>query len=133
MGFDATIVNGKLFEICEDAERKFGRPSVTTQLVGWMRVGLDIDGWLLRLQKEFPRTTDSKAIIRGFGRPADFDRVFMNDVFVRFRVAADVFHVPTQRFEHGVDKFLTKLRFVILARLVGFSLLFEAVNQISDY
>src|SRR6266516_3395258 len=80
-----------------------------------LRSAFDVHRWLFRLEKKFARTADAKAIIRRLSRAADLDGVFMDDIFVRFGITADVFHVPAERFEHRIDKFLAKLRFIVLA------------------
>jgi hypothetical protein len=51
---------------------------------------------------ETPRITQITQIgIRKAGK-----WVFMDDAFVRFGITADVFHVPAERFEHGINEFL---------------------------
>ena len=79
-----------------------------------MRVGLDIDRRLLRFEEKLARPDDAEAIVRRFGCAANLDCIFVNDIFVGLSVAADVFHVPAERFEHRIDKLFAKLRFVVL-------------------
>src|SRR6266480_518496 len=80
-----------------------------------VRIAFDVHRWLFRLEKKFARATDAKAIVRRFRRPANLNGVFMDDVFVGFGVTTDIFHVPSERLEHRIDKFLTQLSLVILA------------------
>ena len=98
-----------------------------------MRVGFDIDRWFLRFEKELARAADAKAVVRRFGRAADFDGVFVDNILVSLCVTADVFHVPAERFEHRINKFFAELCFVVLTGFIGVALLFETLNKVSNY
>jgi hypothetical protein len=98
-----------------------------------MRIGFNIDRRFLGFEKKLARPTDAKAVIRRLRRSADFDGVFVDDIFVGLGVTADFLHVPAERFEHRVNKFFAKLRFVVLTSFVGVALLLKAFNKISNH
>src|SRR5438552_1137377 len=56
---------------------------------------------------------DAKAVIRRLGRASDFDRIFVDDVFVCFGITAHVVHVPAERLKHWIDELAPKLRLVV--------------------
>lgn len=57
----------------------------------------------------------------------------MDDVLIGLGKTGGVVHVPTEGFEEGVEVFLAKLGFVVLAGLAGVELLLEAGGQIKDF
>ena len=67
-----------------------------------------------------------------FGGAADFDGVFVDNVFVGFGIALTIVHVPAERFEHGVDKLAADLGFVVLAGEVCVAVSVEPVDEIGD-
>ncbi len=91
------------------------------------------DGWLLCFEEEFTSAADAKAVVGRFRRAADLYRVFVNNVFVGFGVAADVLHVPAKRLEHWIDELATQLRLIVAARLIRFELFIEALNEIRNH
>jgi len=72
---------------------------------------------------------EAKAVIRGLGGAADFDRVFVNNILVRLGVALFVVDVPVEGFEQGVDEFAPDLGFVVRL-LIGVAVQLEALDQI---
>src|SRR5207244_4213601 len=75
---------------------------------------------------------DAEAVIRSFGGFADFDRVFVDDVFVGLGVALFVVNVPAERFEKGVEEFATKLGLVVMMGFVGIAVAIKALDQFED-
>jgi len=84
-------------------------------LVGRADIFLDIDGWFLCFQKEFPCSANAEAVIRGFYDTAYFNRIFMDYIFLSLRIALLVVNIPTESIKEGVDKFLPNLGLVVFA------------------
>ena len=131
--FDPAIINGQFLKIAQDAQRQFGRPAITAQLVRGADVLLDVNGRFLGFEKKFARAANAKTVIRGFCRAAHADGIFMNDVLVGFGVALLVVNVPAQRLEKRIKEFAAQLGFVVLAGFVSVELLFEAGDQIQNF
>ena len=57
----------------------------------------------------------------------------MDDVFIGFGMALGVIHVPAERFEERIEKFLAKLGLVIAAGFVGIEILFELGDEAVNF
>ena len=112
-GLDAAVVDGEFLEVGEDGERQLGRPGVAAQLEGGAYVVAHVDRGLLGFEKELPPAADAEAVVRGLGRAADLDRVFVDDVLVGFGVALLVVDVPAEGLEEWVEKLVAELSFVV--------------------
>jgi len=112
---DAAVIDGDLLEVGEDRQRELGGPGIAAQLVGGGGVGLDIDGGFLGLDEELADPADAEAVIGGLGRPADLDRVLVDDVLVGLGVALLVVDVPAEGFEERVDELAADLGLVVAA------------------
>lgn len=129
---DAAIVNGEFLEVGKDAERELGGPGVAAELEGGLGLVLDDDGRFFGFEKEFAGAADAKAVVRRFGGFADFDGVFVNDVFIGFGVTGVVIDIPAEGFEEGIKEFAAELGFVVVAGFVGIELLLETGNEIEN-
>ena len=103
------IVDGELFEIRQDGQRKFRRPGIAAKLIGRAEIVFQIDGGLLSFEKELARAADPKAVVRGFGIPANLDGIFMDDIFIRLGVALLIGESPSERLEERIEKLPAQL------------------------
>src|SRR5207237_8403121 len=126
------IVHGELFEISQDRERQLGGPGVASKLVGWMGIILEVDRWLFRLQKKLTRKADLEAVVGGFCRAPNLDRVLVNDVFVSLRIACLVCHLPAQCFEERINERLPEVGLVISLAAIRVEVALERGNQLGD-
>ena len=131
-GFEAAIIDGKLLEVGEEAQREFGGPGIATELKGGADVLLDVDGRLFGFEKEFARVVQAEAVVRGFDRAGDADLVFVDDVLVGFGFTGGVINVPAQGLEEGVEELAADLGFVVLAGLVGVVVPGETLDEFLD-
>jgi len=128
----AADVDGELLEVSQDGKGQLGRPCIAAQLVGRVRVALDVDGWLLGLQEELASTAYAKAVVRGLGRSAHLHSGFVDHTLVGFGVALLVMDVPPQRFEKGVNELQAHLGLVVVPGAVGLPVALEPLDQIKD-
>ena len=123
------IVDGELFEIRQDGQRKFGRPGIAAKLIGRTEIVFQIDGGFLGFEEKLARAADTKTIVGSFGVAADLDGIFMDDIFIRLGVALLIGDIPPERLEERIEKLPTHLGFVVALALVGFAVLLEAVDE----
>ncbi len=131
-GADATVVNGELFEVGDDRQGQLGAPGIAAKLIGGAGVVLDGDRGLLGLDEELADAADAKAVVRGLGRAADLDGVFVDDVLVGFGVACLVVDVSAECVEERVDELAADLGFVVGLLLVGLGVLGEALDELEN-
>src|SRR3972149_5622576 len=71
----AAVVDGQLFEVCQDGKGKLGTPGISPQLIGRTGLVFYIDGGLFGFEEKFPDTADAEAVIRRFRCPGTLDSV----------------------------------------------------------
>ena len=133
LGTDAAVVDGELLKIGENAERKLGGPRIAANLIGRAHLLFEIDGGLLRLQKELANPADAEAVIRRASLPGAAQGGLMDHIFILLGVATHVAHIPAERLEEGIDKFDANLSFVIFRATVVFDSSREARYQFNDF
>ena len=112
-GPDAPVVHGELLEVGQDRQRQLAGPGVTAKLVRGLLIPAQPHGRLLGLHEELAGPADAKAVVGGFGGPADLDGVFVNDVLVGLGQALFVVHIPAERHEQRIDELVADLGFVV--------------------
>ncbi|MGY8644206.1 MAG: hypothetical protein ACKVJU_24320 [Verrucomicrobiales bacterium] len=90
---------------------------------------LDIDSGLFGFEKEFTGATDAKGVIGCFDGIADFDGIFVDDVFVLIGVSGTVVDVPTKGFPKEIEVFAANFGFVVVLRFVVVDVLGEFFLQ----
>src|SRR5262249_55043995 len=127
--FHPAIVDSEFLKVGENRQRKLAGPAVAPQLVGGGGIVLDVDRRFLGFEKELLGAADPKTVVGGFGHPADFDCVFVNDILIGFGIALDIVHVPAEAFEERIDEFLAQLGFVVMAGFVGLGIVLETLDK----
>src|SRR5262249_28100494 len=112
---------------------QLGRPRIAAKLIRGRGVVLDVDGRLFRFEKELARAADTEGVVGGLGHAPHLDRILVNYVFVSLGVAGLVVHVPAKAFEEGIDELLADLRFVVVARAIGFRVSIETLDEFDDF
>lgn len=102
------VCNGKVqfFKVGDDANGKFCTPPVSADLVSRLCFILNYNARLLGFHKEKSlATNESKRIVGGFGRLANFYFILMDYLTVCFwGLSVMVVDVPTKGFEKRVDE-----------------------------
>jgi len=128
----AAVVDGEFIEVGEDGEGELGGPCVASELECGVGVAVDVDGGLFCFDEEFSCAADSEAVVGGFCGGADFDGVFVDDVFVCFCVSGGVVYVPAESDEEWVDELSSELGFVVSAGFVCVGVSCEALDEVDD-
>ena len=123
------VVDRELFKIRQDRQREFGRPGIAAKLIGRTEIGFQIDGGLLGFEEKFARAADTETIVGSFSVSADLDSIFMDNIFVRLGVTLLIRDIPPERFKERIEKLPAQLGFVVTLAFVGFSVLFEPVDE----
>src|SRR5206468_12643496 len=79
-GAGAAVVNDEIFKVRQHADRKTCRPGVAAQLIGALRVALDVDRRTFGLDEVLALTPQSKAIVWRFGGQPNSNRNLVDDL-----------------------------------------------------
>jgi hypothetical protein len=112
---DTTIINCQLLKIGKDAQGKFGRPGIPSELEGWADIVFEVDRGFLGFDEELAGPPYTETIVWGLGRSTHLYGVFVDYVFVSLCIAFFVIHIPSKSFEKGIDELTPELGLVILA------------------
>jgi hypothetical protein len=91
---------------------------------------LNVNCGPLGLKEELSSSADAEAIIRCAGALANFDRVFVNYVFIGLGKALFVINIPAQSLEEGVKELTADLSFIVAAGFVGIPVTLKTVDEI---
>jgi hypothetical protein len=92
-------------------------------------MALDINGGLLGFQEKLSNTSDSKTVIRRFGRSGDLNRILVDDIFVLFRIPCLIGYIPAHDFKEWVNEFSSELGFVVGRTPVCLDIALEAFHK----
>jgi len=109
VGLVAAVIDRELLEIGQDRDRQTDVPGIDFELVCQYAVVLNVLGRFFGLDEELAHPAQPESVVRGFGMRAalNVDRVLVHHLTVVDREAFVVGDVPSQRFEEGVQEFLT--------------------------
>lgn len=99
---------------------QLARPGIAAQLVGRVRVTLEIDGRLLGFQEELAGAADPEAVVGGLVSTAYPDGIFVDHLPVGLGVTLLVVDIPAQRLEERVNEITAQRGFFVVTGAVGF-------------
>ncbi|MBL0382313.1 MAG: hypothetical protein N839_0000640 [Desulfofustis sp. PB-SRB1] len=94
-----------------------------------MKVFFYIDRRLFGLKKKLTGTADSETVVGRLGETADFNGIFMNNVFICLGISLFIGNIPAQFLKKRINKLTPHLGFIVFPTLISRDITAEGFNE----